>query len=128
VVETEVKEATEPGSSWSPATTQPVSEAEEATVVHSGWVPQPPPEAAPLESPALGAVGEYRWDAYQQEWVAATEPAPTPAPSEEEPVPDVATAAGVRGAATSWTTADGQRLRWDARAQRWVTEPAEPPT
>jgi hypothetical protein len=46
----------------------------------------------------------------------------------EEPLPDVAAAAGGRGASSSWTTADGQRLRRDARAQRWVTEPAEPPS
>jgi hypothetical protein len=132
VEETEVEEAEEPASSWAPATTEPVSEAEEATVAHTGWVPRPPPEpGAPessgLERAALGAVGEYRWDAYQQEWVAAAEPAPTAAPSEQEPLSDVAAAAGGRGTSSSWTTADGQHLRWDARAQRWVTEPAEPP-
>ncbi len=145
----EVEEAEEPASSWAPvaaaeaapapttlttlaALTEPVSEAEEATVAHTGWVPQPPPEPGESEpvaaEPAVwGAVGEYRWDAYRQEWVAAAEPAPTAASPEEEPLPDVAAAAGGRGASSSWTTADGQRLRWDARAQRWVTEPAEPP-
>ena len=100
-----------------------MSEAEEATVAHTGWVPQPPPEPAgsePTRQPAaLGAVGEYRWDAYKQEWVRL---------AGTDPLPDVAAAAGGRGASSSWTTADGQRLRWDARAQRWVTEPAEPPS
>ncbi len=129
VEEPQVEEAGEPASSWAPAVAEPVSEAEEAeeaTVARTGWVPQPPPEPAvtqsnAVEPAALGAVGEYRWDAYKQAWVG------TAAPVEEEPLPDVAAAAGGRGASSSWTTADGQRLRWDARAQRWVTEPAEPP-
>jgi hypothetical protein len=119
-VEAEVEEAEEVASSWAPATAEPMSEAEAATVTHTGWVPNPPPEPAgsePLEPAALGAVGEYRWDAYKQEWVLAT-----------DPLPDVAAAAGSRGASSSWTTSDGQRLRWDARAQRWVTEPAEAPS
>ena len=121
VEEAEVEaEAEEVASSWAPATAEPVGEAEEATVTHTGWVPHPPPEPAgsePLEPAALGAVGEYRWDPYKQEWVLAT-----------DPLPDVAAAAGSRGASSSWTTSDGQRLRWDARAQRWVTEPAEAPS
>ena len=100
-----------------------MSEAEEATVARTGWVPQPPPtgRSRHVEPAALGAVGEYRWDAYKQEWVSAATAAPV-APRSRRP--DVAAAAGGRGASSSWTTADGQRLRWDARAQRWVTEPA----
>ena len=133
VAEAEVEEAEEATSSWAPAaapvtasvtapvlTHEPVSEAEEATVGRTGWVPAPPPE--PAEPVALGAVGEFRWDASRQEWVSTATPAPVAA---EQPVPDVAAAAGGRGASSSWTTADGQRLRWDARAQRWITEPPE---
>ena len=66
----ESEEAEEPASSWAPvaaaeaapapttlttlaALTEPVSEAEEATVAHTGWVPQPPPE--PGESEPVAA-------------------------------------------------------------------------
>ena len=65
-----------------------------------GWVPPPPP--SPPAAP------ELRWDAYHQEWVAAEKAAPPP---------DVAAAAGGRGSSSSWTSADGQRFRWDASAQ-----------
>jgi hypothetical protein len=127
----EVEEAEEATSSWAPAAasliepvSEPVSEAEEATVARTGWVPAPPPAPPPepAEPVALGAVGEFRWDASRQEWVSTATPAPVAA---EQAVPDVAAAAGGRGASSSWTTADGQRLRWDARAQRWVTEPPD---
>lgn len=103
-----------------------VSEAEEATVAHTGWVPEPPPEpaaavaVAPAGDPA--SLGEYSWDAHKQEWVRA---APRSPDATEEPQPDVAAAAGGRGASSSWTAADGQRFRWDARRQRWITEPEE---
>src|SRR5436190_1862361 len=58
----------------------PVTEAEEATVAHTCWVPEPPPElrsavtVAPAAEPAVtpGAMGEYSWDTYRQEWVRAT--------------------------------------------------------
>jgi hypothetical protein len=96
----------------------PVTEAEEATVAHTGWVPAPPPEPEAVE-PTMGG---YVWDAYKQEWVLA---APRPPDAAEEPPPDVAAAAGGRGASSSWTSADGQRFRWDARGQRWITEAAE---
>jgi hypothetical protein len=48
-----------------------LNEAEEATVAHTGWVPEPPPESPP-ESPvtvvaAPAAMGDYSWDAYKQE-------------------------------------------------------------
>lgn len=117
-------------------------EAAEATVGRTGWVPAPPPDPAadpaadpvvePVVEPvtaepaALGAVAEYRWDAYRQEWVPAVTVAPAAPVVAEEPPPDVAAAAGGRGASSSWTSADGSRFRWDARAQRWITEPPEP--
>ena len=105
-------------------------EAAEATVGRTGgWVPAPPPEPVvepvTVEPAALGAVGEFRWDAYRQEWVPAG-PAVSAAPVvAEQPPPDVAAAAGGRGASSSWTSGDGSRFRWDARAQRWITEPPE---
>jgi hypothetical protein len=117
-------------------------EAAEATVGRTrGWVPAPPPEAVlePVAEPvaervaqpaalgaALGAVGEFRWDAYQQEWVPTGPAVAAAAVVAEEPPPDVAAAAGGRGASSSWTSGDGSRFRWDARAQRWITEPPEP--
>ncbi len=105
-------------------------EAAEATLGRTGWVPAPPPDPAvepvTAEPAALGAVAEYRWDAYRQEWVPAGTGAPAAPAVVEEPPPDVAAAAGGRGAASSWTSADGSRFRWDARAQRWITEPPEP--
>jgi hypothetical protein len=67
-------------------------------------------------------MSEYSWDAYKQEWIRSASRSPDAA---EEPLPDVAAAAGGRGASSSWTSADGQRFRWDARAQRWITEPPE---
>jgi hypothetical protein len=104
-------------------------EAAEATVGRTGgWVPAPPPEPVvePVVEPAaLGAVGEFRWDAYKQEWVPAGPIAPAVPVVTEEPPPDVAAAAGGRGASSSWTSGDGSRFRWDARAQRWITEPPE---
>lgn len=99
----------------------PLAEAEEATVAHPGWTPEPPPELAGAVAVAPAVMGEYSWDAYKQQWVRAA----SRSPDAEEPLPDVAAAAGRRGASSSWTSADGQRFRWDARAQRWVTEPAE---
>ena len=96
----------------------PVIEAEEATVAHTGWVPAPPPEPEAV----VATMGGYAWDAYKQEWVLAAHRPPDAA---EEPPPDVAAAAGGRGASSSWTGGDGQRFRWDARVQRWITEPAE---
>jgi hypothetical protein len=115
---------TESGPLPPPLSREEGGEAEEATVAHTGWVPSAPAEpiAEPATEPvALGASGEYRWDAYRQEWVVAA-PAPA-AVGEEEPPPDVAAAAGGRGASSSWTSADGSRYRWDARAQQWITEP-----
>ena len=104
-------------------------EAAEATVGRTGWIPAPPPEPAveevTIEPAALGAVGEYRWDAYRQEWVPAGTGATAAPVVAEEPPPDVAAAAGGRGASSSWTSGDGSRFRWDARAQRWITEPPE---
>ena len=104
-------------------------EAAEATVGRTGWIPAPPPEPAveevTIEPAALGAVGEYRWDAYRQEWVPAGTSATAGPVVAEEPPPDVAAAAGGRGASSSWTSGDGSRFRWDARAQRWITEPPE---
>ena len=104
-------------------------EAAEATVGRTGWIPAPPPEPAvepvAVEPAALGAVGEYRWDAYRQEWVPAGTGATAAPVVAEEPPPDVAAAAGGRGASSSWTSGDGSRFRWDARAQRWITEPPE---
>jgi hypothetical protein len=116
----------------------PVTEAEEATVAHTCWVPEPPPElrsavtVAPAAEPAVtpGAMGEYSSDTYRQEWVRATSRAPD---AVEEPLPDVAAAAGERGASSSWTTADGQRSAgtrgrsagspspWKGRASRAVS-------
>ena len=93
-----------------------VLEVEEATVAHTGWVPEPPSEV-----PAAATLGEFRWDARAQQWVEAE------APVAEEPAPDVAAAAGGRGASSSWTSADGARYRWDARAQQWVTDPPDGP-
>ena len=90
-------------------------EAVEATVAHTGWVPEPPPV-----EPVPATLGEFRWDARAQQWVTTTAVAEG---AEEEPAPDVAAAAGGRGASSSWTSADGSRYRWDARAQRWVTDP-----
>jgi hypothetical protein len=46
VEEPQVEGVEEPASSWAPAAAEPVSEADEATVAHTGWVPQPPPESA----------------------------------------------------------------------------------
>src|SRR5690349_8887446 len=92
-------------------------EAVEATVAHTGWVPEPPPV-----EPVPATLGEFRWDARAQRWVTTAAGAEA---AEEEPAPDVAAAAGGRGASSSWTSADGSRYRWDARAQRWVTEPPE---
>ena len=104
-------------------------EAAEATVGRTGWIPAPPPEPAvepvTVDPAALGAVGEYRWDAYRQEWVPAATGTPAAPVVAEEPPPDVAAAAGGRGASSSWTSGDGSRFRWDARAQRWITEPPE---
>ena len=103
-------------------------EAAEATVGRTGWIPAPPPDPAvepvTVDPAALGAVGEYRWDAYRQEWVPAATGTPAAPVVAEEPPPDVAAAAGGRGASSSWTSGDGSRFRWDARAQRWITEPA----
>jgi hypothetical protein len=105
-----------------------VVEETEAGEAEESAAPEPAaPEPTRSEPAALGVVGDYRWDAYQQAWAAAAAPPPTAVPS-EEPLPDVAAPAGGRGAASSWTTADGQRHRRDARAQQWVTEPSEPPT
>ena len=104
-------------------------EAAEATVGRTGWIPAPPPEPAvepvTVEPAALGAVGEYRWDAYRQAWVPAGTGATAAPVVAEEPPPDVAAAAGGRGASSSWTSGDGSRFRWDARTQRWITEPPE---
>ena len=101
---------------WSPPSAAEVAvEAEEATVAHTGWVPEPPPAVEPASSATLG---EFRWDARAQQWVAAEA-----VPVAEEPAPDVAAAAGGRGASSSWTSADGSTYRWDARAQQWVTDP-----
>ena len=104
-------------------------EAAEATLVRTGWIPAPPPDPAvepvTVDPAALGAVGEYRWDAYRQEWVPAGTGTPAAPVVAEEPPPDVAAAAGGRGASSSWTSGDGSRFRWDARAQRWITEPPE---
>ena len=104
-------------------------EAAEATVGRTGWIPAPPPEPVvepvTVEPAALGAVGEYRWDAYRQAWVPAGTGTPAAPVVAEEPPPDVAAAAGGRGASSSWTRGAGSRFRWDARAQRWITEPPE---
>ena len=104
-------------------------EAAEATVGRTGWIPAPPPDPAvepvTVDPAALGAVGEYRWDAYRQAWVPAGTGATAAPVVAEEPPPDVAAAAGGRGASSSWTSGDGSRFRWDARAQRWITEPPE---
>ena len=104
-------------------------EAAEATVGRTSWTPAPPPdpevEPVTVDPAALGAVGEYRWDAYRQEWVPAGTGTPAAPVVAEEPPPDVAAAAGGRGASSSWTSGDGSRFRWDARAQRWITEPPE---
>ncbi|MEP6649265.1 MAG: hypothetical protein ABJA74_05035 [Lapillicoccus sp.] len=115
------KNAAELGPSLPPLEAE---EAEEATVAHTAWVPSPPPEATTVEPATMGAVGDYRWDSYKQEWVLAASPSPD---AIAEPPPDVATAAGGRGASSSWTSTDGHRFRWDARAQRWITEPPESP-
>jgi hypothetical protein len=81
------KNASESGTSLPPLVSeQPVTEAEEATVAHTGWLPEPPPESPVAVVAAPAVMGEYSWDAYDQE-----------------------------------------RFRWDARAQRWITEPAEGP-
>lgn len=106
---------------WSPPVVAAVGapevpEVEEATVAHTGWVPEPPSEV-----PAAATLGEFRWDARAQQWVEAE------APVAEEPAPDVAAAAGGRGASSSWTSADGARYRWDARAQQWMTDPPDGP-
>jgi hypothetical protein len=92
--------------------------------------PETRPSSPPLvsEAPlaeaeeATAAMSEYSWDAYKQEWIRSASRSPD---ATEEPLPDVAAAAGGRGASSSWTSADGQRFRGDARAQRWITEPAE---
>ena len=64
----------------------------------------PPPDPPPTRPKpvALGAVGEFRWDASRQEWVSTATPAPVAA---EQRRPDVAAAAGGRGASSSWTSA-----------------------
>ncbi len=96
----------------------------------AGWVPEAPaPRPAPAQPRSvLASVGEMRWDAYRQEWVQAPAPAaPTVAEAAAEPPPDVAAAAGGRRASSSWTSTEGRRYRWEARAQRWVVEePAGP--
>ncbi len=104
-----------------------------------GWLPSEPVVEEPTlssgrplpEAPAtvLGQVTDYTWDAYRQEWVSRTANRVAPTSSGggrqvvlEEPNVDVAAAAGGRGATSSWTSADGQTYRWDARGQRWIVE------
>lgn len=104
-----------------------------------GWVPSEPvveelsapagSQAPEIPSTVLGQVTDYTWDAYRQEWVSRTANRVASTPTGggrqvvvEEPNVDVAAAAGGRGATSSWTSADGQTYRWDARGQRWIVE------
>ena len=61
-----VEEPVTAGSSPPPPIVEMSLEVEEATVAHTGWVPEPPPDE---QVPAPATLGEFRWDARAQQCV-----------------------------------------------------------